>query len=240
MSRRGRPSALAGMVILMGVMLSVTAWAVAIESPLFNVRHVRVQGNARLSAGEILGLVGPVRGRNLLTLPLGEVRRNLLSSPWVADVGVERSLPSTLILRVEERRPAAWVRGRGSGAVVATDGTILQHRRRRARGLVSLGRVETLPEPGTRLRASTDPLRVVASLPPAVRRRVARAGDDDRRTVTLRLREGGVVVYGKAEALDRKNATLLSMLRWVEERELAVDYIDVRAPDTPVLKPLSS
>lgn len=235
MRRRSVP----GIVVLVMVVLGVGVWAVAIESPIFTVRRLHLEGNVRLSHEDVVELTGSIAGRNLLTLPLRDLEERLLGSPWVADARAGRALPSTVVLRIRERRSAAWVTDGTSGAVVAADGTVLQHRARRPGGLVTLGRVRSLPEPGARLPESSDALRVVASLPEPVAREVVRATSRSG-SVQLVLREGGRVLYGDADSAEAKNATLLSMLEWVGDQGVGVDYIDLRAPASPALKPTSS
>ena len=225
----------AGIAVLAIVLVAVVAWGVAFASPLFHVRTIRVQGNVRLSVAEVGELTGDLRGRNLLTLSLEGVRDSVLESPWIARATVTRSLPGSIQIEVEERLPTAWAVGEAGGAIVASDGVVLEHRDRRPAGLPTIGEVLALPLPGERLDAAE--VRVLAALFPAVRRGVARA-EARADSVTLRLREGGDVIYGPPELIMEKNAVLESLLAWTRERGIDIDYIDVRAPSTPTVKPV--
>jgi len=225
----------AGVAVLGVVLVAIVAWGVAFASPLFHVRTVLVRGNVRLSMAEVTELTGDLHGRNLLTLSLEGVRGSVLESPWIARATVTRSLPGGIQIEVEERLPTAWAAGEAGGAIVASDGVVLEHRARRPAGLPTIGEVLALPLPGERLDAAE--IGVLAALSPAVRREVARAearGD----SVSLRLRAGGEVIYGPPDLIGEKNAVLESLLAWTRERGIEIDYIDVRAPSTPTVKPV--
>lgn len=228
----------AGIVVLGLVLLAFAGGTIALRSPIFEVRRVEVRGNGRLGPGEVRDLVGHTRGRNLWLLPLDELARSVASHPWVARAELRRDLPSTLVVEIEERLPVAWVSDPGGGAAVAADGIVVE-RRSDGAGLVSLGVVEDLEEPGTRTGAPRHSLRVVASLPPRIRREVAAValrGEG----VILRLRSGARILYGLPESLPAKRATLVALLDWIDENEVPAGVVDLRAPATPAIRPASS
>lgn len=233
---RSREAHLGGAVVLSLLILGVTAWAVAMKSPVFEVRELRVEGTGRLSPREVAGLAGVEEGSNLLLLPIDEVASSVRSNPWVADVTVRRDLPSTLVVRVRERSPIGWVAGPEGGAVVAEDGTVLG-RRARPGGLARVGRTDDLPDPGGAISGIRPQLRVAASLPPRLRRevvRVVRRGNE----IVLRLRSGPRILYGEPEGLPAKRAALASLLAWMEREGVEAAYVDVRAPRTPAVRPV--
>lgn len=97
---------------------------VAGRAPELAVHHVLVEGNEQLSDGEILELLDFSEHANILMLDLEEVRAKLLLSAWVAEVEVERILPSTLKLVIRERLPVA-VAVLDDLYLLASDGTML-------------------------------------------------------------------------------------------------------------------
>lgn len=228
----------AGVVILGLVLLGLAVGTIALRSPLFEVRRVEVRGNGRLGPGEVRALVRHAQGRNLWLLSLDRLARSVDRHPWVAEARVRRELPSTLVVEISERIPVAWVADPGGGAAVAADGIVVQ-RRDEGTGLVSLGPVEQLEEPGTRTAAPRASVRVVASLPPRIRREVA-AVSLRGEGVILRLRSGARILYGPAESLGAKRATLAALLDWIEENEIPAGLVDLRAPATPAIRPVSS
>jgi cell division protein FtsQ len=96
-------------VLLVGY-AAVRAFDLVVSASTLQVRRIAVQGNVRLSAGEVKALVDGLRGSNILTADLPGYRRKLLESPWVADVALRRFLPSTIEVFVEERRPVGVCR----------------------------------------------------------------------------------------------------------------------------------
>lgn len=100
-------------------------WAFAIElAPRLGVQRILVEGNERLSDGEILELVEVDERTNILTLDLNQVKQKLLRSAWVRNVELKRLLPATLTLRIVERAPVA-VAVLDDLYLLAEDGTIL-------------------------------------------------------------------------------------------------------------------
>ena len=75
------------------------------RADVLRIDTITVEGNRRLSPGEIAGLVELLRGENLLVADLVAGRESLLASGWVGDAVLRRVLPSALHIRVDERRP---------------------------------------------------------------------------------------------------------------------------------------
>lgn len=227
-----------GVVVLALVLLAVLAGTVALRSPLFEVRRVEVRGAGRLAPSEVRVLVEGARGRNLWLVPLDEIARSVSAHPWIARAEVGRRLPSTLVVEIEERIPIAWVADPDGGAAVAADGVVVQ-RRTDGDGLVAIGEVHHVEEPGGQTSAPRQSLRVVASLPPRIRREVEAAslrGEG----VILRLRSGARILYGRADSLGAKRATLAALLDWIEENEVPAGLVDLRAPATPAIRASAS
>ena len=69
------------------------------------VTRLAVRGNERLSTGEVLAVVGDLRGQSILLANLDAQRARLLDSPWVASASLRRVLPSTIEIEIAERMP---------------------------------------------------------------------------------------------------------------------------------------
>jgi cell division protein FtsQ len=215
--------------------LGISAWVV-ITSAIFDIQRIDVRGNRRLSDEELVRLSGAETGANLIMIPLGEIRRSLLRSAWIESADASRSLPSTLVLRVIERTAVGWVRDRGGYLVLAGDGVVVGRGTGAPEGLVSLGATRSSIPVGRRIAGLEAQLRVASSLPPSLRRSVEEAkavGDE----IELSLAGGASVLYGTVESLRAKNAVLASMLRYARRNQIEVDYLDVRSPGAPALKP---
>jgi len=100
---------LLALVVLVGVP-GLWAGRAVLGSDLLRVDRVVVRGASRLTPADVEGLVDGIRGTQIFAVDLERCRRQLLASPWVADVTVWRVLPSTIELRVTERAPVAVAR----------------------------------------------------------------------------------------------------------------------------------
>jgi cell division septal protein FtsQ len=91
------------------VVLGLIGWTgrAFLGSHLFRVNHLVVNGNARLSTGEVRTLLDGLTGQNILHVDFADYRRRLMDSPWVADATMWRVLPSTVGVQITERTPMA-------------------------------------------------------------------------------------------------------------------------------------
>jgi len=108
-----------GVIIALAVYAGYRAVAVVSKLDIFRIDRINVRGNHRLSSGEILAMLENLKGRSVLAVDLTEWRRALLSSPWVADASLRRSLPSTVDVVILERAPLGI--GRINGALFLVD-----------------------------------------------------------------------------------------------------------------------
>ena len=119
---------LARLVLFLALSASAVAgvWMALASSgaPDLEIDRIFVEGNERLSEGEILELIEVDESTNILTLDLDETKRKLLRSAWVRDVELKRMLPATLTLQIVERTPVA-VAALSELYLLAEDGTIL-------------------------------------------------------------------------------------------------------------------
>lgn len=91
----------------------------------FAVVDIRPIGNARLSEGEVEALLDGLQGRNIVTTPLEPWRERLLSSPWVREASLRRSLPGTIEVRIVERVPMAVARSGDTLLLIDEQGAIV-------------------------------------------------------------------------------------------------------------------
>jgi cell division protein FtsQ len=105
-----RQAWMAARVVFVFAAMTYGGWRLTVlvlNAPVLQVSRVMVRGNERLATGEVLALIGDLRDRNILTVRLDQWRARLLSSPWVEDAVLRRTLPATVDVVVRERRPVA-------------------------------------------------------------------------------------------------------------------------------------
>jgi cell division protein FtsQ len=113
--------------VLLGVVGYATQRALIdmADMPMFRVQRIVVHGNHRLSNGEVLALLDGLRGQSVLTVDLDRWRDAVLNSPWVAEVLLRRTLPSTVEVSVQERHPLGIGRINGSLYLVDDNGLVI-------------------------------------------------------------------------------------------------------------------
>ncbi len=80
------------------------------EVTWFALREIRVEGNGRTPAAEVVKAAGLATGTGLFSVDVGAVRRSVERLPWVRRARVVRTLPSTITVAVDEWVPVALVR----------------------------------------------------------------------------------------------------------------------------------
>ncbi|MGH2684968.1 MAG: cell division protein FtsQ/DivIB [Actinomycetota bacterium] len=233
-ARTGIRSRTAGMVLAV-IGLLIGGWMV-MNSPIFAVGHVVVRGGAELSPAEVVALAEVPEDANLIRLATDAVAMRVERHPWVADAEVRRDLPSTLVIRIRERRPAGWVQDGDRVLLVAGDGAILEQAARKPRDVPGLGDGGAGLSPGRVLAVVPATLEVAASMPASLLRRAASIAESAEGLVVT-LRGGGEAWYGPDTELDGKHRAVASILGWARDREVAVGVIDVRVPSAPTLRP---
>jgi cell division protein FtsQ len=215
-----RPARLRGILLTVSFAVLVPAAAFGLTySSLFGARQIRVEGNSELTQIDVMALAGIAAGTNVAHLNTDDVAARLETSPWIESASVTRDLPSTIIVRVQERGPIAVVEG---GGVVGAGGILLPGAR--ANGL------PTLRVAGSELPEATAVLEAMA---PVLRERVVAVeiGIDGR--IVVRLRGGVAALFGSPGEEAAKGAALRSLIAWATAQHLRLGSADVSVPSAP-------
>jgi cell division protein FtsQ len=214
------------------------AW-VAFFSSALDVRVIQVAGAPHVDARAVEDVAG-VRGDNLLTLSTSQVVERIETLPWVKSARVERRLPSTLRVRIEERHPAMVLAVGAARWTLDSHGRVLEPGVA-ADGLPVLGGLEVGDiAPGGSLDTpeARDALKTWRALPAGLKGRVVAIFAPTPERLTLSMVAGTLVRYGAAEALEAKNEVLRSLLADLAAEGRAASYIDVRVPTNPAVSAL--
>lgn len=103
-----------GLVLLTGISAFGVQWLsqklmekVFFENEDFALETIEISNPGGLNRAEILNWAGVQRGENLIEMNLTAVHYRLSQMPYIAGVQVERKLPSTLRIVINERLPVA-------------------------------------------------------------------------------------------------------------------------------------
>lgn len=90
------------------------------------LREVLVQGRGRTSQQDLMTALDLQLGTPILALDPAVLRARLEALPWVARATVERRLPDTLFISVEEREPLALWQREGEIALIDRTGAVIR------------------------------------------------------------------------------------------------------------------
>jgi cell division protein FtsQ len=235
--RPSKPRWLATLLVGLAAIAATGGWVT--RTPLFTLRTLTVTGNHRLSDAQVARLAGLSRNTNVVWLRTGVLATRIQRDPWILQARVTRSLPGTVSVSIQERRPVAVLESGRSLLLVSGDGVILGRASPSAR-LPSISVPGSTARIGARIPGSTAALVVARSLPIALRGKVARITQSGHGSLSLTLRAGAVVLYGDATDADAKGRALNSLLFWAKARGVRPQSIDLRAPSAPALVPGTS
>jgi len=226
--RRRRVLAL---TLLVPIAVATAAWALT-YTPLFDAKHIRVEGAVSLRPGDVRGLAGVEPSTNVFHLQPDEVTARLLTDPWIASARVDKDLPDTVVLTVVERRPVGVIDAMGERSVLASDGTVLPA------AAATLATLDRLPAVDAALGAPDEPQRAAAAsllgaLDPVVAQRVTGITVGQDLSETLTLRDGVTVDAGMPGQESAKATALRAVLRWAATGGHTLSAVDVSAPNAP-------
>jgi cell division protein FtsQ len=201
----------------------------AIASAGMRVSHVVIEGRSNAPEAAVLSALNIAKGEPILGIPLDETRTRVERLPWVEHATVERRLPGTIVLYIQERRPFAIWQRQGKFLLVDRSGEVVADQ--------DVAQFRSLPLiVGSGAPAAAGPMLDALATRPALQSRVqavVRIGD---RRWNLQLASGTDVMLPEgheAAALDR--LAQLQQDHAVLDRPLSA--IDMRLPDRLVLRP---
>ncbi|MDR2295297.1 MAG: FtsQ-type POTRA domain-containing protein [Clostridiales Family XIII bacterium] len=114
-----------------------------LNSSIFDIQRITVENNAYHTSEQIIAMAGVAAGENIFRVSMREVRNRLLADPYILSVKMKRALPGNLVLRVAERKEAAFVSDRGDCIVIDENGLVLR-RTKTAPLLTELGNLNVV------------------------------------------------------------------------------------------------
>jgi len=194
------------------------------------VQTVAIEGRANTPEPLLRAAVGVAKGAPILGFSVAAARARIETLAWVEHATVERRLPSTIVVSLQERRPFAIWQNHGKFALIDRDGQIVVDQ-----NVAQFGQLPLVVGPGA--PAAAAPLLDALTERPALQSHVVAAVRIGERRWNLHMDSGiDVLLPEGAEiaALDR--LVTLQQEHALLDRPLAV--VDMRLPDRLVLRPL--
>lgn len=213
---------------------NVLSWALAVITALgimaalyfvFLLDTVVVEGNDLYADSSIAELSGLKANTHMMFCDIGAAAENIEQNPYLKVISVERSLPRTIIITVEERKEMAAIRSSAYDVIIDHEGHVLSiGSGSDLSGLINVyGISVTGFQVGKPIGESTDYrtnalLNIFAGLERlALTEQIAEIDLSNTMRVTFRTAEGITVLIGQPEGLDDKlewmQDTLLSLRR---------------------------
>ncbi|MDE3155004.1 MAG: FtsQ-type POTRA domain-containing protein [Acidobacteriota bacterium] len=217
----------------------------ATHTPLLSIRRIVVQGNERLSTGEVDTILAGLEGRNILDADLSTWRRRLLDSAWVQDATLRRALPSTVEVQIVERQPIGIARLGDDLYLVDADGTIIDAYGPNY-GDLDLpiidglgGTAEEGSVDASRAALAADLLAAVRSRPELARRISQIDVSDVRDAVVILSGDPARLELGERDFLQRLQS-YLEMAPTLKGQVGAIDYVDLRFAPRIYVRPVAA
>lgn len=108
------------------IIVSIALLILLLSSSLFNIKHVEVLGNTRLSSNKVVSLSKLNIDENIFKFNKNDVKKSIKESAYVEDVSIKRKLPSTVIIEIDERIPTYMLQFTDSYVYINNQGYMLE------------------------------------------------------------------------------------------------------------------
>jgi cell division protein FtsQ len=200
------------------------------KSSLLTVQHIRVEGATSLDRASLVSL-SALDGESMLRLPKGDAARRISELPGVRSVSIDRSWPSTVTIKVEERTPVAFWSVGDEDYAVDEEGVVLSGRAPNGLSLrivqVDAGRVL---KPGDRVDpdAIAFAQRIMAESPRFLGESVVELEYSAGVGLTVIFDGGMRVAFGDERSYDYKIAVLSELLQELSNEGIQPKTVDLR------------
>lgn len=112
--------------IFITILLLLVVVGVTLFTPIFNIKAINVVGNAKIKQEDIVTTSGITTGQNIFRFNYFKAKNNILEQPYIESVKISRDFPSTIVITVNERKPAAFFEYMGSYLIIDGKGIVLE------------------------------------------------------------------------------------------------------------------
>ena len=113
-----------GLIIIIVFILMLSFYI--LNTRIFIIRNIDVEGNYYLSKKNILTLSGIHTGTNIFAVDMDKHKGNLRRNPYIKDITIRRVLPNSIIIEVDERNEVAIIPYNGVYLHIDEDGYVME------------------------------------------------------------------------------------------------------------------
>ncbi len=220
------------------LLLICLATYIFLQSPIFDVKKIEINGRNRVPQEELVKLSGVVPGSNIfkLDLRIGEEKINML--PMIKNAKITRKFPSTVVITVEERVPVALLPLGKDFIEIDLEGVYLRE------GKINQSELPVItgcdigePVLGKKISGADIDimLNVLNDLPTALLPRLSEIHVDDNNKIFIYTLERIQGRLGDPKEIEQKANVFLEVLNQVPEGKV-VEYVDLTSFKSPVVK----
>jgi cell division protein FtsQ len=238
-----RPVAVSLFVLVVLLLVLARGRTVMAQLGVLQIDRVVVHGNQRLSKGEVLAVLNGLRGESLFWTDLDAWRWRLLSSPWVLDAALRRSLPSTVDVMISERQPIGVSRLRDDLYLVDERGVVIdQYGPQYADlDLPIIDGLSSSPGDGLATDAARADLaaRVIAAVRsrPELARKLSQIDVSDLHNASVILSGDPAVLFLGDDQFLQRLQSYIELAPALRERVAEMDYVDLRFDERIYVRP---
>ena len=211
------------------IVVLALVWLVMFSSVL-GVKRVGVDGATVVSVSQVRSAAAIAPGTPLARLDTDAVKKKVESLPAVASAEVSRSWPNGVVVTIHERQPVAVVERGGEKWVVDITGKpYLLASKLGDEVTKSLLPLE-VAHPSADDPATRAAVKVIPSIPAALRTKVSSVSATTGADVTLHLEDGRSVIWGDAGQPKEKASMIVPLL------EHAGTEFDISSPQSVVIR----
>lgn len=210
-------------------------------APFLSVDTISIQGADHISHGEVLALIGPLRGQNILVADLEACRQRLMTSGWVKTATLRRVLPATIEVSVEERKAVGLARFGGYLYLIDREGAVIDEYGFRFVD-VDLPIIDGLSR-GTQVEVDEGRSRLAARLireldaEPDLASRVSQIDVRDPYDAVLLLNDGPTLIHLGDERFVERLREYVSLAPALRAYVPDIDYVDLRFEQRVFIRP---
>ena len=218
-----------------GVVLFIGLALIVLASPIVAVRTVQVEGGKYADAALVRSVSDSLKGKSVLTVDTQTARERLESDPWIKSARITTSLPSRVLIQINERIPVAWFLGVDNRArVIDEDGLVLSVVEGRPTQYMWIeGTGSNLTAGASSAAAYRAAGQLAMSLPSELAPMVKHLGVAGSEQITMTLKTGTVINFGSPVDMRNKLVNVVVLLRRQDVNSII--SIDV-STGTPVVQ----
>ena len=210
-----------------------------LNSSVFDVSEIKVEGNEALTFEEIADLSGIQIETNIFKINLSEAVEKLTLHPKIDQVNISRSFPNTIVIEVSERKTQAVIALDRKFIQICDNGYFLKQVDQV--GSFDLPIVTGIDinepiSPGQKIEANEveGVLKILNLMNRDEKNMIAEIHYGDPTNITMFTVNEIEIILGDTKQLEKKVFLVFEILSRTEDA--AIQYLDIRFPKSPVIR----